>query len=119
MKVAILFLALCSIAGAIHPLSKFMKRQGGPNCNIDTSQHIVPPGCSNGSITAPVEVCRECVGIGCEALTGDVEECKALAFNGCKALGVEVDACSSALALVTIRKGVLAVVLLAAAFLVF
>ena len=90
--------------------------------NPDVLQEL-PASCialAAGTGSTPLDqVCRDCTGTSCRLLTGDIAaSCRQLFFAGCQAVGETITDCSSALALVTI-KGVLAVVLLVAAFLIF
>ena len=87
---------------------------------LDISELAGLPGLCFDRVNTPlVDLCRNCTGTSCGFLTGaTAADCRQLFYLGCRAVGVTATECSSATGLVTV-KGVLTVVLLVAAFLIF
>ena len=101
-KVAILFLALCSVySGALSRLEKRQLDNIVPEeCRaaIDLTQLpglALPALCSDVN-TNQTQLCRFCTGPLCPTLTGDNEEvCSRLFYEGCQTLGVNVSECQT------------------------
>ena len=98
-KVAILFLALCSMYS--RALSRLEKRQSTAECiaalDLSSSELAgLPAFCADIVNTPPIDLCRNCTGASCRALTGDIADlCRQSFYDGCQDLGVELPDCQA------------------------